>query len=219
MFQYVLFDLDGTLTDPGLGITNSVMHALKKWNITVENRAELYKFIGPPLYESFMKYYGFSKEDAEKSVEYYREYFSVKGLYENEVYSGVIDLLKMLKNSGKTLLVASSKPEKFVLEIMRHFGLSSYFHTIAGATMDGSRIDKADVIEYALKNAGVTDIDSCIMIGDREHDILGAKHFGMKSIGVLYGYGDEAEHMAAGADYIVRTPLEIADILEVSECR
>lgn len=215
MFKYILFDLDGTLTDPALGITNSVMYALKRWNISVEDRGELYKFIGPPLYESFMKYYGFSREESEEAVSVYREYFSTKGLYENSVYDGVIELLESLKNSGKTLIIASSKPEKFVLEILRHFGLSGYFHTIAGATMDGSRIKKGDVIRYALKNAGVTDTSECIMIGDREHDIYGAKEFSMKSIGVLYGYGDRLEHEAAGADYIATSPAEIARILGV----
>lgn len=219
MFDFVLFDLDGTLTDPGLGITNSVMYALKKWNIEVENREELYKFIGPPLYESFMKYYGFSRKESEKAVEVYREYFSAKGLYENSVYEGVPELLCALKSSGKTLIVASSKPEKFVREILKYFRLDGYFHTIAGATMDGSRINKSDVIKYALTCAGVTDISRCVMIGDREHDIIGAKHFSMKSIGVLYGYGNESEHIAAGADYIVKNAADIAEILGVQICR
>ena len=210
MYEYVLFDLDGTLTDPGLGITNSVAYALKRWNIEVQDRKALYRFIGPPLQDSFQEYYGFSAEDAMRAVDVYREYFREKGLFENEVYPGVEEMLKALKAQGKTLIVATSKPEVFAIRILKHFQLDGYFTVIAGATMDSSRSRKGDVIAYALKEAGVTDLSKAVMIGDRKHDIIGAKQNGLDSIGVLFGYGDREEMEKAGATYIAPT---VEDIL------
>ena len=212
MYKYILFDLDGTLTDPGIGITNSVMYALKKFNIDVEDRATLYKFIGPPLLESFEKYYGFSKEESELALTYYREYFTPKGLYENEVYEGIEAVLTELKSRKKVLIVATSKPEAFAVEILQHFHLDRYFDFIAGATMDEKRTKKADVIAYALEQCKITDKASAIMIGDREHDVLGAKQVGLDSVGVLYGYGNYEELENAGATYIVENPGEILKI-------
>lgn len=217
MYKYILFDLDGTLTDPGIGITNSVMYALKKFNIEVEDRASLYKFIGPPLLDSFEKYYGFSKEDSEQALKYYREYFKPHGLYENEVYEGIEELLVALKQQGKSLIVATSKPEEFAIEILEHFKLDKYFDFIAGATMDEKRVKKADVIAYALEECGVSDLASAIMVGDREHDILGAKQIGLASIGVLYGYGDQEELETVGATYIAESADEILKIILESE--
>lgn len=217
MYKYILFDLDGTLTDPGLGITNSVMYALKKFNIEVADRSSLYKFIGPPLLDSFEKFYGMAKEESQKALEYYREYFKPHGLYENEVYEGIEELLKELKENGKTLIVATSKPEEFAKEILRHFQLDKYFEFIAGATMDEKRVKKADVIAYALESCGVADVDAAIMIGDREHDVLGAKQVGLASIGVLYGYGDLEELENAGATYIAKTPEDILKIISDNE--
>ena len=214
MYKYILFDLDGTLTDPGIGITNSVMYALKKFNIDVEDRATLYKFIGPPLLESFEKYYGFSKEESELALTYYREYFKPKGLYENEVYEGIEAVLTELKSRKKVLIVATSKPEAFAVEILQHFHLDRYFDFIAGATMDEKRTKKADVIAYALEQCKITDKASAIMIGDREHDVLGAKQVGLDSVGVLYGYGNYEELKNAGATYIVENPEEILKIIE-----
>ena len=213
MYDIILFDLDGTLTDPGIGITNSVAHALAHWNIEVADRAELYKFIGPPLSDSFMRYYGFSEEDAIHAIAVYREYFSVKGLYENEVYPGIPELLESLKAQGKTVVLSTSKPEKFAVEILRHFGLYDYFDIIAGASMDESRNKKADVIAYAISQMKNPDLSRMIMIGDREHDILGAKQIGIDSIGVLYGYGDRAEHEKAGATYIAEKVEDILPLL------
>lgn len=211
MYKNILFDLDGTLTDPGIGITNSVAHALAKWNIEVSDRTELYKFIGPPLQESFECFYGFSAEEAKQAIAYYREYFREKGLYENEVYDGIENLLKELKKQGKRLLVATSKPEEFAIKILKHFHLDQYFDYIAGATMDGSRGKKADVIHYALETCNITNLSETVMIGDREHDIIGAKREGLDSIGVLFGYGNLEEHQAAGATYIAET---VEDILK-----
>ena len=213
MYKYILFDLDGTLTDPGLGITNAVMYALKKFNIEVPERSELYKFIGPPLLESFEKFYGMSSEESQMALQYYREYFKPYGLYENTVYDGIEELLAELKAQGKQLILATSKPEPFAIEILRHFKLDKYFGFIAGATMDEKRVRKADVIAYALESCEITDLSSAIMIGDREHDVLGAKEVGLASIGVLYGYGNLEELKNAGATYIVENPMNVLGVL------
>ncbi len=213
MYDIILFDLDGTLTDPGLGITNSVAYALAHWNITVKDRSELYKFIGPPLIDSFEEFYGFSREDAVKALAVYREYFSTKGLFENQVYPGVPALLSELKRQGKTVVLATSKPEKFAIQILEHFKLDGYFDLMAGASMDETRNKKADVIAYAIDKLGNPDRSRIVMIGDREHDIIGAAQNGLDSIGVLYGYGDRAEHLAAGATYIAETVEDILPLL------
>lgn len=202
MYNTVLFDLDGTLTDPGIGITNSVAYALKKRNIHVTDRTELYKFIGPPLKDSFMKYYGFSESDAELTVEYYREYFREKGIFENEVYEGIERLLTAIKEAGLKIALATSKPEEFAVRILEHFGLTEYFDFIAGATMDSSRSEKGKVIKYALEKLDIKNPTSAIMVGDREQDIIGAKENGLDSIGVLFGYGSREELTKAGATYI-----------------
>lgn len=212
MYNTILFDLDGTLTDPGLGITNSVAYALKKWGIEVEDRTTLYPFIGPPLMYSFQTFYGFSAEQSERAVEYYREYFREKGMLENEVYEGVEEMLKSLKSAGKRLIIATSKPEEFAVKILEHFGLAQYFEYIAGATMDAGRNKKGDVIAYALKSCGITDLSGVVMVGDREHDVLGAKENGLDSIGVLFGYGSREELEAAGATYVAET---VGDILRL----
>ena len=211
MYQYILFDLDGTLANPEIGITSSVMYALEKFGVKVEDRKELHPFIGPPLSYSFQTYYGLSEADSELAIKYYRERFSVKGLYENEVYEGVEKLLQQLKESGKKLIIATSKPEEFTLKILEHFDLLKYFDYVAGATMDGSRGEKADVIRYAIEISGIQDRSQAIMIGDRKYDILGAKENGLDSIGVLFGFGDREELSEAGANYIAEN---VEDILK-----
>lgn len=209
MYNYILFDLDGTLTDPGRGITNSVAYALNKFGITIADKTELYKFIGPPLTDSFEKYYGFSSEDAVTAVEYYREYFKPKGIYENEIYEGVPELLKTLKENGKTVILATSKPEIFAKEILKYFGIDVYFDFVAGATLDKTRTKKGDVIAYALNSLCITDKGKCLMVGDREQDINGAKQNGIDSLGVLYGYGDMQELTNAKSTYIAKTVTDI----------
>lgn len=210
MYNYILFDLDGTLTDPAEGITNSVAYALLKYGITVEDRTTLYKFIGPPLKDSFMNYYGFSEEDAIKAIEYYREYFKPKGMLENKVYDGIPELLAEIKRQGKKVILATSKPEVFAVEILKHFDLYKYFDFVAGATLDGTRSKKGDVIAYALAQTGITDKSQCLMVGDRAQDINGARENGIDSLGVLYGYGDREEHENANATYIAES---VSDIL------
>lgn len=213
MYKYILFDLDGTLTDPGEGITKSVEYALNKYGIQVEDRRSLYKFIGPPLTDSFSEFYGFSEEKSIEAVSFYREYFGVTGLFENEVYPGITSLLEKVKSNPNVLklAIATSKPEEYTLRILEKFDLMKYFDVVCGATMSGSRVKKADIIAYALESAGVEDRSEVIMVGDRHHDIDGAKANGIKSIGVTYGYGSREELEEAGADYIVSAPMEILD--------
>lgn len=209
MYKYLLFDLDGTLTDPGVGITNSVMYALRKFNIEVYDRSLLYKFIGPPLKDSFKMFYGFSDEQGELAVQYYREYFKKQGMYENEVYDEIPDLLMRLKEKGKSLIVSTSKLQSFAIDVLRHFELYEYFDFVAGAAFDESRNKKADIIHYALENCNISENSSAIMIGDREHDIIGAKENGLDSLGVLYGYGSYDELKKAGATFIADKPMDI----------
>ena len=209
----VLFDLDGTLTDPGEGITNSVIFSLEKFGITVSNRAELYKFIGPPLLYSYKEYYGFSESDAKLAIKYYREYFSEKGIFENRVYDGITDMLGKLCGNNIRLSVATSKPDPFAVKILEHFGLTEYFSLVAGATMDETRSEKHEVIEYALRGLHIEDKARCIMVGDRKHDILGAKKNGLKSVGVLYGDGSRGVLETAGADMLAETPLDICGLI------
>lgn len=216
MYNTVLFDLDGTLTDPGIGITNSVMYALKKFGMEVEERASLFRFIGPPLKDSFMEFYGFDEEKAEQAVTYYREYYRDKGIFENHVYDGIPELLQQMRKAGRKILLATSKPEVFAKQILEHFDLSQYFDLIAGSDLEGIRNTKGKVIYYALSAyAGQTGQSmemlkqQSVMVGDRHHDIDGAKENRIASIGVLFGYGDREELEAAGADWIVETPEDI----------
>lgn len=211
-YDVILFDLDGTLTDSSPGIMNSIVYALKKCNISVENTDDLRKFLGPPLHESFRDFYGFDDEKSMEAVGFYREYFSTKGLLENEVYSRIRELLEDLKDNGKRLILATSKPQPFTDRIMEHFDLAKYFEFIAGSTMDGTRSKKAEVIAYALESCGIMGKSNVVMVGDREHDIIGAKTVGIDSIGVEYGYGDYDELSDAGATYIVKTVEELKDI-------
>lgn len=205
MYHTILFDLDGTLTDSGPGITNSVAYALKKWNIEEKDINVLRKFVGPPLDASFAKYYGFSKEKCVQAIQYYREYYLTKGIYENRVYDGMEELLKWLRDTGRRAIVATSKPEPSAIHVLEYFHMDSYFDIIAGATMDGSRVEKSDVIRYALDRAGIRDLSGVVMVGDRENDIQGAKANGLDSIGVLYGYGSREELEEAGAMQIAET--------------
>ncbi len=211
--KYIFFDLDGTLTDPGLGITNSVMHSLKYYNIEVSDRSSLYPFIGPPLTDSYEKYFGFTHEQAIEAVEHYREYYRGKGVFEASVYEGIPELLASLKVAGKTLIVASSKPEEFVLQVLERFELLRYFDCVAGATMDTGRVKKEDVLAYAFNRFNITDMSDTVMIGDRKFDVIGGKTFGMATIGVSFGYGGREELSEAGADIIVDSAKELEAVL------
>lgn len=212
MYKTVLFDLDGTLTDPGLGITNSVMYALEKLGYPIAPRQELYKFIGPPLHDSFRLYYGMSEEQAAEAVRLYREYFAINGINENDLYEGIVPMLEKLRAAGKRLVLATSKPEKFAKIIMAHFGLDAYVPDIAGATMGTERSKKGQVIAYALKEFGV-DPAYAVMVGDREHDIIGGKENGLPGVGVTFGYGSREELLDSGAVAVADSPEELGRIL------
>ena len=210
MYHTILFDLDGTLTDPAEGITNSVMYALKQYGIEENDRTKLYSFIGPPLVDSFMEKYGFSEEKAREATVYFREYFREKGIFENVPYDGMTECLAALKQRGRTLILATSKPEVFAKMILERFGFAPYFDYVFGASMDETRTRKDEVIAYALSGAGIEDPSDCVMVGDRKHDVLGAKANGMDAVGVLFGYGSREELTEAGARYIAET---VEDIL------
>ncbi len=210
MFNTVFIDLDGTLTDSAPGIVNSIVYALEKMGYEDIDRDLLRRyFIGPPLGESFAKYYGMSKEEGWKGVLLYREYFNVKGAFENSVYPGVEDMLKKLKAAGKRLIVATSKPEDFSIRIIEHFGLSEYFEFVAGADLLETRNTKDRVLKYAIERAGLEDLSDVVMLGDRRHDVEGAAAVGIPCIGVLYGYGTREELEQAGAAVIVQTPEDV----------
>ncbi|MBR0157289.1 MAG: HAD hydrolase-like protein [Clostridia bacterium] len=199
-FKYNLFDLDGTLTDPALGITNSVMHALEKTGLPVPPREELYRYIGPPLVFSFQTYAGMDEAAAEKALLYYRERFSAGGLFENEIYPGIAELLEELKRGGGKVILATGKPEEFAAMILEHFGILKYFDFVAGNTLDEKRPEKRDVFGHILSRYPDISGDNTVMVGDRCYDIFAAKEFGVRSVGVLYGFGSEEELRNAGAD-------------------
>lgn len=215
MFNHIFFDLDGTLTDPALGITNSFIHALKFYGLPIPSYEELCKLIGPPLPYSFETTFGFSHDKAMEAVAKYREYFAQKGLFENKVYEEIPQLLKSLKDSGKHLVVATSKPEEYSVKIIEHFNLSQYFDFVCGSNMDESRSKKDEVIAYALERCGLGKKDKpyVLMVGDRFHDIEGAKKNGLKSCSVLFGYGSRKELVDAGADFIAEDVQSLASVI------
>ncbi len=217
-YNYILFDLDGTLTDSAPGITNSIMYALKHFGIRIEDRLELYKFVGPPLHDTFSKYFHFTEEETNEAITLYREYFTEKGMFENVVYQGIPPLLKNLKASDKKLILATSKPTQFAEKILEHFDLLKYFDFVVGSNLDGTRRDKGEIIRFVLEHYNITECGNVVMIGDREHDVIGARNCGIKSIGVLYGYGDKQELEDAGADYIAQTVEELEHLLSVTDC-
>ncbi len=207
----VLFDLDGTVTDPGIGITNSVMYALRKFGIEPPDRKELNCFIGPPLRESFSKYFGLSASDAEKAVAYYREYYRPTGIFECTLYDGIISTFRSLSEAGFGIALATAKPEVFAKKIAEHFGFDVYLSAVSGASLDASRDDKAVIIARALDMLGVSPSRGSFMVGDRAYDIEGGEKNGLFTIGALYGYGTKEELSFACA--AARTPDEIAKII------
>lgn len=212
-YRYLFFDLDGTLTDPAQGITRSIEYALQHFGIAVNDLRDLYPFIGPPLNDSFKEFYHFSEEQAKEASLKYHERFADTGIYENKIYEGIINFLEKAKQQGYQMMLATSKPDVFASRILDYFHLSGYFSFVGGSALDGSRPSKADVIAYVLNENRIMDLSSVVMIGDRKHDILGAKQMGIDSIGVLYGYGDRTELTEAGADYIVGSIEELGDLL------
>ena len=211
--KYILFDLDGTIIDPKEGITKGVQFSLEVFGIHVEDRDTLTHFIGPPLRDSFKKFYGFNNRGAEFAVEKYREYFAPKGVYENVLYDGIVELFEKLEEAGKVLIIATSKPTVYAEKILEHHNIRDYFSFVGGCELDGKRGAKGEVIEYVLESMEITERGSAIMIGDREHDVIGAKETGLESIGVSYGYGSLKELRYAGATYIAKSTEELSRLL------
>jgi len=223
VFKTVLFDLDGTLTDPKIGITTCVQYALNHYGID-EDIENLTKFIGPPLVDSFMEYYGFTKEKALEACNKYRERFAPIGKYENEVYDGIKDMLTQMRETGIVLAVASSKPEVFVIDILKHFELYEYFDVVVGSLLNETRTKKEEVIEEAFNRLGLVCADENssdeyreklkaenAMVGDRKFDIIGAKTFGLTAVGVEYGYAEEGELLKENPDFIAKSVTELKD--------
>ncbi len=214
-YQYILFDLDGTLTDPKEGITKCVQYALKKFGIEEPDLDKLEPFIGPPLLDSLHDFYGFDEEKGKQAIVYYRERFSSVGLFENAIYPGMDKLLERLHKEGRVLAVASSKPTVYVRQILEHFHILAYFDVVVGSELDGTRSKKEEVVKEALKQLfGESDMRSkTVMVGDRRFDIEGAKAFHIASIGVEYGYALPGELEEAGADMIAASVEELGRIL------
>ena len=212
MLKYALFDLDGTISKSGIGIKNSIRYALNKFGVSAFDEGKLDFMIGPPLVDGFMQYFGLSKEDAITTTAYYREYYSVKGKFETEIYDGVKELLKDLKERGVKLIVCTSKPQGFTEEILTHFGLDKIFHHVLGATLDGKLGEKDEIIALAIEKFGI-EKDSAVMVGDRKFDIEGANKNGIKGVGVSYGYGTRTELTNAGAFAVAKSAVELKEIL------
>lgn len=191
--KYILFDLDGTITDPKEGITKSVAYSLKKFGIEVEDLDTLCPFIGPPLSDSYEQFYGFTHEKAMEAVDEYRVYYRKQGIFECKLYDGIKELLEHLHNEGKKVILATSKPEEFAVQLLEHFDIIKYFDVVAGSTMDGSRMEKADVIRYAMSRIKEFDVNDAVMIGDRKFDYIGSKECGIPCILIGYGYGEMEE--------------------------
>jgi phosphoglycolate phosphatase len=209
-YTTVLFDLDGTLTDPQVGITKSVQYALQHMGIEESELGKLIHFIGPPLTESFREWYGMSNDQAKQAVQYYREYFSKTGIFENGVYAGIPELLTQLARSGKVLAVATSKPEIFANRILQYFSLAEHFSVVAGSNLDGTRVEKMEVIAYALQQLPPVNARNVLMVGDRKHDVLGARANGIDSLAVGYGYGTQEELFMVKPTYFAKT---VADMI------
>ncbi len=213
MYEYVLFDLDGTITDPREAIREGVCYALENLGYVVD-KDTLDLFIGPPLMESFQGFYDMPKDVAEKAVDLYRIHYRKYGVCKNDLYDGIKEVFIELKKRGKKLILATSKPEVFSIDILKQFDLLKYFDFISGATLTFERTTKSEIIKYALDNMHISNMKKVIMIGDRKYDIEGAREFGIETIAVLYGYGNINEFVEHKAKYIVKYPLDILDIIK-----
>jgi phosphoglycolate phosphatase len=212
-YKFILFDLDGTLSDPKIGITKSVQFALDRMGIIVDNLDDLDVFIGPPLQQSFSDYYSFNEAQTQTAIIHYRERFSDVGMYENTLYDHIPTLLQELKEHGHHFVVATSKPTVFAEEILKYFNIHYHFDLVVGSNLDGTRTAKTEIIQYILQHYGEHPSDAFIMIGDRKHDIIGAHNTGIDSIGVTYGYGSEEEITQINPTYQVSTVLELKEFL------
>lgn len=212
-YKMILFDLDGTISDPKEGITKSVQYALQKLGINEPNLDKLEPFIGPPLQQSFAEQYGFAEEQIQQAIDFYRERFKQEGMFENELYPAIPQLLKSLQEQHLTLIVATSKPTIFAEQIVKYFNIDQCFALIVGSNLDGTRTSKTDIIQYIINKYKNHPKEDFIMIGDRKHDIIGAKNCGIDSIGVTYGYGSPEELSEEHPTYIVQSIDDLIKIL------
>lgn len=211
MYDLILFDLDGTLTMPEEGITKCVQYALSSFGIVENDADKLRRFIGPPLVNGFMGFYGMTQEQAETALDKYRERFSTVGIFENSLIDGVHEMLEILKKSGKQIALATSKPAPYAKRIIEKFGIEGYFDVLSCSELDGTRNDKAEVVEQALRLA--KQYKSPVMVGDRMHDVIGAKKNNIPCIGVSFGYAEEGELERSGAVKIADSIRELTEIL------
>lgn len=212
-YEYLLFDLDGTLTDPAEGIFNSVYYALARMGRERPPLEKMSYFIGPPLVDGFGAMCGMSYAEAERARDLFREYYPEKGIYQCRMYEGIPEMLSCLVAKGYRLVLATSKPEIYARRILDRFDLTRYFTYVAGSLLDESRSQKHEVIAYALETVGITDPTTCLMIGDRAYDVRGAAVFDMDALGVLWGHGSEEELRSAGAKATVASPGELLSLL------
>ncbi len=211
-YTHLFLDLDGTLFDSAPGIVRSAQYALEAFGIHVDNLDDLLCFVGPPLEESFQEFYHLTPSQADEAVKVYRRRYEKIGVYENALYPGIPQFLDKARQAGKVLMVATSKPQRMADLVLSHFGIADRFAFVGGRE-DSSRRTKEEVIRYVMKENGLTRTEDIVMIGDRKHDVLGAKAVGLDSVGVLYGYGSRDEFQAAGATYIVDTLKELEELL------
>jgi phosphoglycolate phosphatase len=213
-YDYIAFDLDGTLTDPEVGLVKGFMYAFDRVGIKYDDPKALRRYIGPPLHEEWKREYGFTEEETARAIAIFREYYDEFGWAENRVYEGIVELLEALKAMGKTIVLATSKPENTARRIMSLFGLDKYFDFCGGASTSSTRDKKWEVLEYSLLSVGATDKSRCILIGDRKYDAEGASIYGIDSIGVLWGHGSEEEIKSSGFTYVAKTPDDVLNILK-----
>ncbi len=209
----VLFDLDGTITDPAEGIHNSIARALFAMGRPMLSEEITRRFIGPALFDSFQRYCGMGPDEAREAIVHFRAYYGERGMYECYVFDGVVPLLRRLREAGLRLGVATSKAEPFAKRLLAHYGLDKYLDCVSAASLDSTANEKADLLRRALAAMGITDPRRAVMVGDREFDIAGAKATGLRSVGITYGYGSEEELRQAGADFLAATPAEVGDAI------
>lgn len=211
--KYVFFDLDGTIFNSQSGISRSVIYALEKFGIGNPGDVVLRAFIGPPLKYSFMTHFGFDEEKAEQAIGYYREYYGREGIFKGYPYEHIDDLLRILKSKGIISVLATSKPEEYAKRIISHLEFDDLFYHIAGADMAETRVEKADIIRYAADSLGINDMSEIVMVGDRKYDTIGAHEAGVRAVGVLYGFGTEAELRSVETDYIAANVGELLHVI------
>lgn len=212
-YDYIAFDLDGTLTDPEVGLVKGFIYAFDRIGIKYDSPESLRRYIGPPLHQEWKREYGFTEEQTREAISIFREYYDKTGWAENRVYDGIVEMLERLKAAGKTIVLATSKPENTARRIMALFGLDKYFDFCGGASTSSTRDKKWEVLEYSLDAVNATDDARCILVGDRKYDAEGAAICGIDSIGVLWGHGTEEEITASGFTYVAKTPEDVVKLL------